>query len=317
MTYSQNSNITTTDYATLAGVTNTAAPSAAAATAKAGYLWGIGYGDRGYGQSAPSLTTPAVGSNISQEWQNLRTTINNLAVWQGTGTGIEPPATALNAGADIIAYSSGRSPYDLITLLSQVDANRANYQMGNMALTVSASTSRASAWGGGSTGIQAVFSITFSDEDHARFFFNTGGEIRVALDHPNASTPQDAAWNSGLSAISFAFRSNTTAKISGATGAATGVGYYQITNGYQTIYSGSLAGGAYGTDNYTVEAYSPAIPGINGGRGNLVYIRVTLNDTHTNVFADSVAAGTSASLSYLHANTIAITSPTIALVSGF
>ena len=318
MTYSQNNTIIPVDYSTLAGLTGTAAASATVATAKAGYLWGVGYGDRGYGQQSPALYQRSTGATVSQEWYDLRAVIDALAMWQATSTNIEPPATAFVPNANVKAFPAGATPYDIPTMLSRVDTNRANYQVGNMSVTAGPSNTQPAIWGHGPAGatIQAVFSASFADEDHARYFFNTGGEIRFALNHPDSSTPQNASWANALNGVNMAFRANTSFKIAGATGAATGVGYFQLSNAYQTIYNGSLGGGVYAADDYRIEAYSPAIPGVNGGRGNLIYFRVTLNDLYAGT-NDAVAAGTNVTSAIFKANTLAISAPSFNLVSGF
>jgi hypothetical protein len=330
MTYSSNNIIATGDYTALAGLTNTAAPDLGTASAKAGYLWGIGYGDRGYGQTSPNLIARTVNSNVAQEWQDLRTTLDNIATWQGSSTGYEPPSSAFWTGAPVTAYPAGSSPYDLQSYLNFLDASRANCQVGNMTLTNGPTATRGSIWGQGTTGISALFSVSFASEDQARFFFNTGGEIRLSLNHPDSSTPQDAAWAASLSGVTFGLKSWTTVKYGGATGTAFARGFYNITTGWQNIFSGNVnggggtyggGGGAYGGaggDYYTVDFYSPSIPGVNGGMGNVFYIRVTLTDDHTNAWSDQVAAGTSCTASILHATSfVSITSPSVALVTNF
>ena len=80
MTYSNGLTIQAADYNSLAGATGTAASSGVAAQNRAGYLWGVGYGDRGYGQTIPALS-PVSASNVDQGWTNLQGVLSGLASW--------------------------------------------------------------------------------------------------------------------------------------------------------------------------------------------------------------------------------------------
>lgn len=70
MTYAKSNSIQATDFNSLAGTTNALAPyaSTAAATQKVAALWGIGYGDRGYGQTLPTLDKKTVGNPNELLW---------------------------------------------------------------------------------------------------------------------------------------------------------------------------------------------------------------------------------------------------------
>lgn len=325
MTYAKGSAIASADFNTFAGLTGSAAASAAAAQNKAGYLYGVGFGDRGYGQSVPSLSAVSAGSPVGQEWQNLRTILSTLASWQNTPATLLPPSTSFNAGANIVAHENdppSSNAYDIQNLLALLDTNRLNYQVANMTLAANAaSTTRASAWGSGAAQISCEFSVQFASEDAARYFFNTGGEIRIALAHPNTSSPQNSAWNTILNNSNFAFRANTSARLSGSYGTARAVGYYQLTTSYQTIIDGTGAfSSPYSSNSFLIQARALSIPGTNGGKGSQIYFRVILSDSFTSGFSDTVAAGTVATLSYLRAGAVLPTlpaAPTCTVVTAF
>jgi len=323
MTYAKGSNIAATDYNAFAGVTGTAAASSVAAQNKAGYLYGIGFGDRGYGQSSPTLITKNVGDAVGQEWQDLRSVVASLASWTNTPITLLPPTTSLNNGVAVTAHEQdapSSNAYDFQNLIASLDANRFNYQIGNMTLTNSAaSTTRSTTWGGGTGGITAEFSVTFASEDAARYFFNTGGEIRLALAHPSTLTSRDTSWNTILSNLVLAFRANAASKITGAYGTAQAIGYYQLTTAYQTILNGTNSSiGAYTVNDFTISARAVSITGLNGAKGSVVYFRVQLVDEQTNAFSDIVQSGTIATLSHLRAtSTYSLPSPTSSIVTSF
>lgn len=301
MSYAKQALIDANDYNSLAGITGAAAPSAAAATRIAGYLWGVGFGDRGYGQTAPALSNVSAG-NIIASWANFQQILANLVSWQNTSTTLLPAASQFASGADIEAFPTGQTP-SVVDLLQLLDTNRLNYQIANMTLTNNAASStRATSWGGGSTSITCEFTVSFASEDAARFFFNTGGEIRIALAHNNTTTSQNTAWRDILLNSNFAFRANTSARISGPHGTGTSVGYYQLTTAYQTIINGTgIFVSPYASNSFLLEARASTIVGLNGARGSILQFRVTLTDGYTSAFGDSVASGTSAVLSHFRA----------------
>ena len=320
MSYAKQALIDANDYNSLAGITGSAAPSAAAATRVAGYLWGIGFGDRGYGQTAPTLSNVTAG-NIIASWANFQQILSNLATWQNTGTTLLPAASQFATGADIEAFPAGQTP-SVVDFLALLDTNRLNYQIANMSLTNNAASStRASAWGGGNTSITCEFSVTFASEDAARFFFNTGGELRIALAHSNTTTSQNTAWRDILLNSNFAFRANSSARISGSNGAGTSIGYYQLTTTYQTIIDGTgIFVTPYASNSFVIQARAVAIPGVNGGKGSSLQFRVTLTDGYTSAFSDSVASGTSATVSHIRAGAILSSlpaAPTCSIITNF
>lgn len=204
------------------------------------------------------------------------------------------------------------------SLLEILDENRLNYQIENMTLTTNvASSTRTSPWGGGTSSISCEFSVTFEDENSARYFFNTGGEIRLALDHPDTSTQQDTNWNNILDDLVVAFRAHTTTRLSGSTGHGyngedgyDSRGYYELTTTYQTVYDGINSGtGSYSTNDYHVEAKANSITSENGAKGSEIWFRVTLTDQHTNEFFDEVKGGTNVTLSHLRATGAPLESP--------
>lgn len=323
MTYAKGSNVLASDFNVFAGVTGTAAASSAAAQNKAGYLFGVGYGDRGYGQASPTLTVKNAGDAIGQEWQTLRTIMSSLASWQATPTTLLPPSSSLTVSSTVIAHEQdapSSNSYDFQNLLVALDTNRFNYQVGNMTLTNNVSaTTRATTWGAGAGGITAEFSVAFSSEDAARYFFNTGGEIRMSLSHPSTLTSRDSSWNTVLNNLVVAFKANSSSRLTGSYGTAQSVGYYQLTTAYQTILNGLNSGiGAYTTNDFTVSAKAITINGTNGAKGSVVYFRVQLVDEQSNAFSDIVQSGTTASISHLRAtSTYSIPTPTVTIATAF
>lgn len=514
MTYLSNNSVQASDYNDLAGQTGVGAGSSTNASSKAGFLYGVGFGDRGYGQAAPSLSNVSAGQTVGQEWQNLRTVVQNLANWQGLNQALIPASSNFTAGSLIRAHESnraattyrvvslgyqvmlssaygvspgmyngatqvagaarsfvlvrvsrstgaitfvrgydvygnaaeatnlandlnasdsssfvvlytydepqanrltgglpaavyrcggstaifgsdrfrGRGAYvlvgipgcgeglgyeayagtfdsvtdaiidvnvvfqngtfrvtdnanfhtrsilydgqpaqpdiaplgsysmvDFADVINIIDANRLKYQPTNMTLSTLASSTRGPVWGAGAGSITCEFQVTFSSEDHARYFFNTGGELRIALSHPVTTTARDASWNTVLSGLVCAFRANASSRMGGNTGYGSGIGYYQLTTSFQTILDGTNSGtGVYTSNDYYIQARAVSIGGTNGAKGSVIQFRVVLADEQSNGFQDLVQGGTSATLQQLRATSgFPVVTPTAVTTVNF
>ena len=321
MTYIKNSAIAGADYNSLAGSTSDPAASSLAATNKAGYLWGVGYGDRGYGRTTPSVSMKSAGATVAREWDELRSVVQAIATWQNTSTVLNPPSSAFDQGAPIVAHerdAPSLNAYDLTDLISLLDTNRFNYQLANMALSSNvASTTRTTTWGGGAGSITTEMTVDFESENSARYFFNTGGEIRIGLEHPNTSTPIDVSWNTILSNLTISLKAKQTSRLSGSYGTGTSIGYYGLTSTFQTIYSGMNLGlGSYSVNDFYVEAKVNSVAGLNGGNGTSITLKIVLVDEQTVVGA--VSAGTTVTLSHLRASSsISLAAPIVTLDAPF
>jgi hypothetical protein len=324
MTYATGSNISAGDLNNFIGANNvsTAYASAAAATGKVAALLGVGYGDRGYGQTSIALAPVAAGTPVrASHWTDLRTAIATMANFQGTAQTVLPAASSFAAGSAIKAENSSARYSDFPTTINNVDASRLNAAPANMTLVANAISSvRSAAWGSnGGPAIGADFTATFTSEDKARFFFNSGGTLNLVMSHASTTTTQNSNWNTILSAlgtISVGAR-NTTRSGSGGTPAA--LGYYNLTTTAQTIFSGNIGTGAYTSNSITITAWVVNVAGLNGGNGTVVRIKVVLTDGHTNTFSDTVAAGTTVTMGYKKAATYitGIETPTFAVPIQF
>ena len=324
MSYTQGQNIAASDYNAFAGgvVITSAFASSAAATQKVAALLGVGYGDRGYGQTTPSLPVLVAGNAIAaSDWTNLRTAISTLASHQGTAVTQLPPSSDFVAGANVKAETSAATTtYDFATMIANVDSNRFNTNSGaSMTLTSGAlAITRSSTWGGGNSGITAVATVSFPSEDAARYFFNSGGELRFVVTHPTGST-QDNNWNSALSSVgTVAFKSHSTTR-TGTGGTPAAVGYYELTTTDQTILSGVIGTGAYATNSISVSARASSITGANGAKGSTIIFTITLTDSHTNSYSDICASGTAINFSHLKATAVlsGISSPTFTTTTNW
>jgi hypothetical protein len=159
MSYASGGLIQASDYDTQVGSVNS--------------IWSIGSGNSGYGQTViPDVTA---GSQVlASEWNTYFNAINSMASHQGTAITAIPAATAGSA----ITYLN-----QLATDVSSVTNARLNAAtQGSTTSTVVTSTST---W---DNNIQFTFTVTFANDNAARYFFNAGGQVGFTYSHPTGTS---------------------------------------------------------------------------------------------------------------------------------
>ena len=185
MTYSAGSTIVDDDYNIFA--TGNAAGTGDAAVANINTILGVGDDERGYGQSG-GLTSVTAGTVVqATNWANLLTKNTLLANHQGTTiTSITNPTS----GNTISAYAA-LSANVTATFNGKLDAAGSGSDS-----TVSSVTT--TSWNTSST-LSKTF--TFASRNQLRYFFNTGGMIRLSWSRTGGTTStQNTAWTDTLTA---------------------------------------------------------------------------------------------------------------------
>jgi hypothetical protein len=143
---------------------------------------------------------------------------------------------------------------DFESMMSVVEADKALVDSSQASLEPAINSVRTSSWNGL---IYHEFTVTFADADQRRYFFNTGGEIRLSASNTNASAPKGLDWSALCTSVgTIKFGSNTTIST---TGGGSSIGNYNLTGTYQTVYSkvGSGDGsGVYAANTYSVKVRS-------------------------------------------------------------
>ena len=185
MTYSAGSVIVDDDYNIFA--TGNAAGTGDASVANINTILGEGDNERGYGQTG-GLTAVTAGSLVlATEWASLLTKNTLLANHQGTTiTSITNPTS----GNTISAYAA-LSANVTATFNGKLDAAGSGSDS-----TVSSVTT--TSWNTSST-LSKTF--TFASRNQLRYFFNTGGMIRLSWSRTGGTTSsQNTAWTDTLTA---------------------------------------------------------------------------------------------------------------------
>ena len=270
MTYASGGLIQAGDYNGFVGNTapSSAYASSAAATNKIAALIGVGYGDRGYGQTSTNVSPTSSGLVISAgQWNNLTTAMGTLNTHQGSGLTLPPTVTP---GGIITAQTV--LPTDVVAL----DTNRLSANITQMTLSSALNSIRSTAWNGV---IQHVFTVDFGSEDAARYFFNTGGQIRWSGSNTGGSTGSAAAWAALLSAMGSIQMGANASSYTGSGGTITNnIGYYGLTGSLQQIFIHYGTGPYYSGIYYSIQVSRSNYVGTNGGNGSLINCTVTFSD---------------------------------------
>lgn len=254
-------------------------------------VYGTGFGNSGYGQTA--ITVPTVAGGFvelvkSSEWQNLRSAIEACATHQGTSTALLPPATDLNVGAVIAAHDGVTDPGDIGQMLSDISTNRLISAVGSTTNFFNVySDSVTNAW---STQATTTIDINWATADEARYFFNAGGQVILRFSRSGGSaTPQNTDWTNLLSSVGSIFMDHNNTSSTGS-GVGQPVGYYTLNlNTYQDVFTASTGSATYAGNNVRVRAQTRnSGGGANGDNGRTIRFEVQFNDSFTGGFSDVV-----------------------------
>lgn len=258
--------------------TGTASGSADNNVANINTVWGVGFGDKGYGQTTV-LTAVSAGSLVTAtQWSTMISRLNSILTHQsGSGSGITSMVTG-----DTIAYIS-----TLSTRITTAYNNRALFATQG----TPTSSNFDQVWTSDTPNqISEVFTFTFASADQTRYFFNAGGELTVTPSiSAGAGTSKETSWSNLLNGIG-------TLKIGAISSTRSGTGYTPITiNGLalgywdltttdQTLIRLTDSTSAYSTNYVEVLIKTNGVQGSNGDNGNIVTVTVNLVDVDADQF---------------------------------
>lgn len=279
-------------------------------------IYGVGSGNSGYGITTINQADVVAGTSVvsSTHWTNL---INMMAICnthQGSGLTIVPTGL-LEVGDTITAHESSSpslNAYDIDSGISTLVSNRLNATATYMTLTSNVvSSTRSSNWSGS---IDATIRVTFTSENAARHFFNSGGQIRLTYSHPNVSQGNDTQWQNFLNSLGSVYiRSNSVTRTGGASsGYFIGTGFYGMTTSYTNQVSAvNWSGGAYTGDDFYIQGRVGGVIGNLGGNGTFVELR-------TECFANyNTRNGTNLVVDIYRASGLGIALPTVTVIDNF
>jgi hypothetical protein len=267
MSYAQFGIIEASDFNTLVGGNPTATANTLNAT------WATGSAAAGYGQTAQANV--AVSDTVlASSWANVVNRTASAATHQGSSIS---SVTAPVAGGAITFLSA------IPTNLQTIYTNRRN--AATQGATTANTVTYGSSWLNALTFTQTV---TFANGDAARYFFNSGGQLKITCAHAATSGAGNTLFNGLASNVGTVVMSSPTSgtitiastsyngitKIGGGGSTptiSTNSGYFAMTTSNANVFT-QLAGGAtaYLNSFIRVVAKSNGTVGSNGDVGNVI-----------------------------------------------
>jgi hypothetical protein len=267
-------------------------------------IWGVGSGDKGYGQSS-TLSTVSVGATVTAtQWADLNNRITSIANQTGTTiTSRTNPVTGSliqilnNLSADLTSCNTNRGS-------AVASGTTSSTWTGNIAKTA-ATGSGANPWT-----ITWTQTVTFPSANQARYFWNAGGLVRLDMNKNSVGTLNDANWNNFISTVGTIYISggvNNAAQTIGGTSytgttriggsgtpttLASATGWYNLTPGAAATTLFQL--------NNVVAPYTGDFVSITGAvnaGGTVLTLTTTWSDPGTG-FSSNISGGTDTASPY-------------------
>jgi hypothetical protein len=206
------------------------------------------------------------------QWANLRFDIFNCLVHQNGTT----PTIVQKTVGEVVQYGAGHPNNSYDTLADTLTINRFNVGTGQFVTeSLDSATSGDIQWFA-----QAYVDITytFNTADTARYFFNSGGQLRITSSFvPSVVKDQTTSWANLLAAAGtrgFGGQIPST----GFGSPLNGTNFFRLTNTFQTYYT-ETASGPYSSNTYRLQARCNQADN-SLGTANIVFIRVLLSDPY-------------------------------------
>lgn len=289
MTYAQFGTIRAIDFNQLCGG-NTVAANTLNTT------WSTGTGSAGYGQTA--IANVNVGDTItaSGKWTTLVNNTSNAAIHQGTTISSVTPPAAGTAPSSVVTYNSA-----IATNLQTIYSTRLNASI--QGTTTANTATYGAAW---QNALTFTFTATFANGDAARYFFNSGGQLKISCSHP-AGTGINATFNGLAANVGNVYLSSPTSgtatiagnAFSGITKVGTGGnapsqyltnnGYYALTTTNTTVFTQTAVSGS-SSISYVMK--SNGTQGSNADTGSIITIYAVWDEIPDGLLVSSGSATT-------------------------
>lgn len=291
MTYGTGNQIVSLDYNTFAQ----GGASVNHAVANINTIWGVGSGDKGYGQSTtlPTVTT-STDTITATQWSTMISRLNSILTHQaGSGSGI----TAPTAGATVTYLS---------TLSSSISTAFTNRATAATNATDLANATTSTTWNSSApTTFTITKTATWASADQARYFFNAGGKLVL-----NFGTVTNTLGNSkGSDWASLLTTKLASMIVGGYTNSRTGTGgtvsasdtakgYWNAGTVNSSIITLTSASGTadYSSNSIQIQIKTNGVQGANADVGTVMTFTITLTDSaaDTNTAPPSIPAYTPA-----------------------
>jgi len=180
-------------------------------------ILGTGSGDKGYGQAVASSQKTALSDVVdADDINNLYTDIQKAHTHQqGSASSLIATVTT----SDLIEANNGVSykgwtQYQ--TAANLIETNRLSVAAGQSTTTENVATeTKAAGWNGSNN---QIVTITWSSAEQRRFFFNSGGQIRISASVASGGNTKSQDWATMCSSVGVVKIDKTSITKTGASG---------------------------------------------------------------------------------------------------
>jgi hypothetical protein len=269
-----------------------------------------GTGSIGYGQTANSSAVTSGQKVTATSWANLRLDISRMANHQGTTVTLP----TITSGTKITATQATQLETAATAVIQAgVIYNVAVGQYSDELLVPLADSQRTTAW---NATIRNFFTVTFATANDARYFFNSGSTIRFTPDYvKDVANSLNDDWTTLINTIGTVVFNHTSTAANGASpGTGSSIGFYDLTNVAQQIYT--KTGSTYATNDFTINAYCNVASNTTG-TANIIYFECYYRDDKgPNPNFDENVTGTvtnNVRMFRSSGSNVAVTAPTVAV----
>jgi hypothetical protein len=256
-------------------------------------LLGLGAVDFGYGQPVSSTAVTVSSKLTINEWTNLRNDIVNIWKHQyGTTPPLSTPAvnSIIRAGESIHPFREYDNYANILTANRfGIDSRQTITKTGLDPLNMWTSA-YANKW---SNTIFCTVTVTWTSATTARYFFNSGGEIRFKSSRTGGTnTAQNTSWTSLLSSAGTrAFGANKPGQ--GTDSPLNGRNWYTLTNSFQ-IWNTVSASAPYINNVYRILARTVDVANNSNGTSRSIQFRIEWVDNNSplNISLEDYVDGT-------------------------
>ena len=232
-------------------------------------ILGTGSGDDGYGQSLESSQVAAAEIVTATHMSLL---FNDISAGRVHQTNTAPSEIALIVATDVIEDSNsvnkkGVAQFGNLTTTLENEKFLIDTNQGTAEAAIQGQYTVD--WNGQ---LDHIVNVTFTDTNHARQYFNAGGEVRmsanIAFVGTEAKTINWATILSNMGTVKF----NYTATSSTGSGTGSAIGYHDLTTSYQAVFDKA------GSGQYTENHYIIEVKGNTAPNPDILTFRINFND---------------------------------------
>jgi hypothetical protein len=275
---------------------------------------GTGSGDSGYGQSLTSSSKTSSDVILDDDINELYADIQVAHTHQqGSATSLIAQVTT----ADLIEANNGVSFKGWIqyqTAANLISTNRLTANAASMTATAAKTTeTKAAGWNGSN---DQIVTVTFASAEARRFFFNSGGEIRISASVAAGGNTKSVDWATMCSSVGTIKISKSSITKTGASGTLYGSYNESTIPGSNTKIMDRYGSGNYAENYWQVDATNTS--------ATVITITQTFNDADTGdqtgtgaAVDENVDRELTVNVGELRATTsLTITSPTFAVTNS-